>query len=130
MEGTAARQRKAGAEPESPGKDPAPSKPPKKEGYNWSALILLCLFLLGPAMYLGQMLYDKWNPEDAERAAFRNRLYRCWSAAIDDGKAPKGKLDTIDKVAANYVTWKEGRKQRFWAEIGEKYPKLPECQIR
>ena len=103
-------------EPKSPPRPPAPSK----SGYNWSAVAILVLFMLGPLAIGAIKVWDMLYPKEAAMGQFRNQLVRCYTSAN-----PKN-LKKIDEFVLKYGQ-SEGKRRRFWAQMIEKYPKSPEC---
>eukprot|EP00603_Paraphysomonas_imperforata_P009161 CAMPEP_0114418840 /NCGR_PEP_ID=MMETSP0103-20121206/3711_1 /TAXON_ID=37642 ORGANISM="Paraphysomonas imperforata, Strain PA2" /NCGR_SAMPLE_ID=MMETSP0103 /ASSEMBLY_ACC=CAM_ASM_000201 /LENGTH=140 /DNA_ID=CAMNT_0001587225 /DNA_START=42 /DNA_END=464 /DNA_ORIENTATION=+ len=102
------------------GKPRRPSKKPKKEPINWSAVLLLAMFCI-PAVFGAYLsLMDYLNPEAAQLRKIQQPLEKCYNAANPD------KVANIDHIMKKY----KGREQKLFAQLRTKYGKAyPECEI-
>lgn len=106
-------------------------------GYNWPAVIILCMFALAPIISGGIYLYDYLNPVGKAKLdkavavdLFKSRLGACYKVA-----APE-KVKNVDKLASNifqphnekFTLHQARSKERvFWAKMMELYGKHDEC---
>jgi hypothetical protein len=98
----------------------APSAPRKKDGYNWSAIGIMLLFIL-PAMLTGYLyLMDFLYPEAAQNRLLHDRLLRCYDVANPE------KVKDIDHILKKY----KGKEGRLFAMVTDKYGEdYPACML-
>lgn len=92
----------------------------KSAGLNYTAICILAMMVVPALLTLGIQAYDMVYPEAATERLIRSRLQRCYSAA-----KPNEVVD-IDKILKKYKK-KEGA---LFANLSNKYSKIPECQLR
>ena len=94
-------------------------KAKKSEGYNWSAMAILILFLAVPILTGLTFLYDYMNPKAAAERAVAHNVFRCYNAVGDTEK-----LDKIDHIVKKY----KGRERALYTQLRNKYgEEYPEC---
>ena len=105
--------------PPSEGKEKKMKKAKKADGYNWSAMGILILFLAIPLLTGLTFLYDYMNPEAAAERAVAQNVFRCYNAVGD-----KDKLGKIDHIVKKY----KGRERALYTQLRNKYgEEYPEC---
>ena len=91
----------------------------KADGYNWSAMAVLILFLAIPLLTGLSFLNDWLNPKAAAERAVASNLFRCYNAVGDQDK-----LSKINHIVTKY----KGKERSLYAQLRSKYgEEYPEC---
>lgn len=98
-----------------------PKSTKKKEGYNWSAMAILILFVGIPVLTGLSYVYDYLNPDAAKTRAVYSNVFRCYNAVGDQDK-----LNKIDHILKKY----KGRERALFTQLRGKYGNdYPECDL-
>jgi len=99
--------------------DRGKTKSTKKEGYNIYAIVIIAMFvvpgIIGATLYVIDYMY----PEAAATRKFKEKIMNCYEIANPT------KLSDVDKFIAKY----QGRETALYAQLRNKYRKVPECQL-
>lgn len=100
------------------GKGAKQGPPPKKDGLNWTAIILLGMMILPAIITAYVQIMDYLYPTDAIARRIRERVVKCYEAANPS------KLKDVDRFIEKY----KGNEHKLFAVLKGKYEKVPECQ--
>lgn len=101
-------------------KEHSTPKTPKTDGYNYTGIGILLLFIVPALLTMGGSVLDYLYPEQAQERMIRNRLVNCYTEV-----APE-KLGSIDSFMKKY----KGREMKLLQNLELKYPKVSECAFR
>jgi len=94
-------------------------KASKKQGYNFYAILIIAMFvvpgIIGASLYLVDYIY----PEAAAARKIKERVAGCYEIANPS------KMADVDKFIAKY----KGRESALYAQLRNKYHKVPDCQL-
>lgn len=95
-----------------------PQGKPAKKGYNFSAIIILMMFVIPSVAAIVIQVMDFMYPEAKTERIVRDRVISCYEAANPT------KLSEVDRFVKRY----KGKEHVLFAQLKAKYPKVPECQ--
>lgn len=104
-----------------PGTEGSTSKANKKDGsnYNYYAIGFMILFALPVLLTSYLFLTDYFFPESTKALILKNKVVKCYLAANPT------KIGEVDKFLEKY----KGRENILFANLKEKYYKIPECNL-